>query len=251
MMTVDTLPITGLPGSGLPAAVLVCGDPQRAGKIADYFDGARLLSERREYHAYTGHYSGVPVAVCSHGVGASGAAVAFEELVAAGTRYLIRVGTCGGLQPDVQDGGLVLATAAVDATGYGRLTVPPGYPAAAGLRLSHLLLHVAREGNQALHSGLVLTSDNFYRGVQTPYTPDYQTLSKAHVLAVEMECAALFHIGNLRQVETAAILAVDGNVLEQGETMDSYNPQRDVVGAAVEAAIELALEAVTRAARGE
>jgi uridine phosphorylase len=62
-----------------------------------------------------------------------------------------------------------------------------------------------------------------------------------------MECAALFIVGALRGVQTAAILAVDGNVLHtDGERMDTYDPYRDVVREAIEAESEIALMALER-----
>jgi uridine phosphorylase len=162
---------------------------------------------------------------------------------------LIRIGTCGGLQPEVTDGDLVIATAAVDSTGFGRLYVPPGYPAVADWRVTSALAQVAREGTHTYHTGLVLTNDNFYAGVETAHTPHYPTLSEAQVLAVEMECAALFLVGSMRRVQTGAILAVDGNVLESGESMDEYDPHRTVVSDAVTAEIQIALTALAHMAR--
>ncbi|MDT8304620.1 MAG: nucleoside phosphorylase [Anaerolineae bacterium] len=242
------LPITGLPVGGVPPAVLVCGDPERATLTADLFNEASLLSERREYRAYRGMVAGMPVAVCSHGIGAPGAAIAFEELVAAGARRLIRIGTCGAMQPGMVAGDLVVATAAVDRTGYGRLTVPDGYPAVASVRLTSALLDAAAEQGHAVRSGIVLTNDSFYPGVETPHATPYPVLSAAGVVAVEMECAALFVTGSLRVVQTAAILAVDGNVLEQRESMETYDPHREAVSAAVEAEIAIALLALQRSA---
>ncbi|UCC53805.1 MAG: hypothetical protein JSV68_07480, partial [Anaerolineaceae bacterium] len=64
------------------------------------------------------------------------------------------------------------------------------------------------------------------------------------VLAVELECAALFIIGSLRGVQTAAILAVDGNLLEAEESMETYAPHGDVVRTAVDAEIRIALNAL-------
>lgn len=242
-----TLPITGLKVGSIPASVLVCGDPARATKTAEHFENARLLGDRREYRVYVGQYGALPVAVCSHGVGAAGAAIAFEELIAAGASRLIRIGTCGGLQRRVQDGDLVIATAAVDATGYGRHVTPAGYPAVADWRLVQAL--VTSAGDRSHVAGIVLTNDSFYGGVETPETPNYPTMTAANVLAVEMECAALFKVGSLRRVQTAAILAVDGNVMEEGESMDVYDPHREVVGKAVEDEIEIALKALAMAAQ--
>lgn len=238
----QTLPITGLVVGSIPPAVLVCGDPARATKTAAYLQDVALLREQREYRVYRGLFEGVPVAVCSHGIGAAGAAIAFEELIAAGARRLIRIGTCGGLQQTVQDGDLIIATAAVDSTGYGRQVTPPGYPAVADWRLVQAL--VAAAGPRRTVAGIVLTNDHFYGGVETAATPHYPTMTTANVLAVEMECAALFKVGSLRRVQTAAILAVDGNVMESGESMDGYDPHRSIVRQAVEDEIQIALRAL-------
>jgi uridine phosphorylase len=244
-MSSTTLPLTGLPATGIPPAVIVCGDPARAEKTAGFLSGAVLVSERREYRAYQGTFEGMPVAICSHGVGAPGAAIAFEELIVAGARQLIRIGTCGALQPGIAPGELIIATAAVQSTGYGRETVPAGYPAVADLKLTLALRQAAARQPLAWHSGLVVSRDNFYQGVAVAGAPDYAALSQANVLAVEMECAALFIVGSLRRVTTAAILAVDGNLLETGrESMEAYQPYQDSVAAAVEAEIQIALSAL-------
>jgi uridine phosphorylase len=240
-MTAHKLPITGLPVAGLPPDVLVCGDPARALLAGQLLDNSTEISFRREYRCFTGQFEGLPVTVLSHGVGAPGAAVAFEELAIAGARRIIRVGTCGGMQPDISAGALVLATAAVQRTGYGQQVTPAGYPAVADYRLVAALEKAAQAAGQQAYVGLVLTSDSFYPGVTTAATPDYQQLAAAGVLAVEMECAALFLVGSLRGVATAAILAVDGNVLAKRENVDDYRPHRPEVAAAVEAAIRIAL----------
>ena len=245
-MTTTYLPITGLPVGEVSPAVIVCGDPARADRIAERLEGGVLLSHKREYRAHRGSFGGRAITVCSHGIGAPGAAAAFEELIAGGARRIIRVGTCGGLQPDIQPGHLIVATAAVQNTGYGREVVPDGYPAAADPDLTHhLWQNVSGMGATSGHSGrrgYVLTRDSFYAGVAVPAAPDYREMSRAGVLAVEMECAALFLVGALRNVATAAILVADGNVLATGESMDTYSPGNEIVQRAVDAAALCALE---------
>jgi len=245
-MTTNYLPITGLPAGGVSPSVIVCGDPERADRIAARLADSVLLSHKREYRAHLGRYGDASITVCSHGIGAPGAAVAFEELIAAGARRIIRVGTCGGLQPDIQPGCLVVATAAVQNTGYGREVTPDGYPAVAALDLTYQLGKVVDETGPANgltgRRGIVLTRDAFYAGVAAPAAPDYQEMSRANVLAVEMECSALFLVGGLRNVATAAILVTDGNVLETRESMDSYSPRNEVVQRAIDVAALCALE---------
>jgi uridine phosphorylase len=244
-ITPPHLPLTGLPQGEVPPAVLVCGDPKRATKISRYLENSRSLSNRREYRAYVGEFERMPVAVCSHGIGAPGAAIAFEELIAAGARQIIRIGTCGALQAAIPTGQLIVATAAVQNSGYGRETVPDGYPAVAGMPLTMALYEAATASGSSVQSGIVLTRDNFYRGVSVANLPDYAVMAQANVLAVEMECAALFIVGSLRQAQTAAILAVDGNLAASGlESMDEYNPHQDAVNAAIDSAIHLALRAL-------
>jgi len=251
-MTTNYLPITGLPAGGVSPSVIVCGDPERADRIAARLADSVLLSHKREYRAHLGRYGDASITVCSHGIGAPGAAVAFEELIAAGARRIIRVGTCGGLQPDIQPGCLVVATAAVQNTGYGREVTPDGYPAVAALDLTYQLGKVVdetgpangltgRRGDTGIES-ISREDDASPAGVAAPAAPDYQEMSRANVLAVEMECSALFLVGGLRNVATAAILVTDGNVLETRESMDSYSPRNEVVQRAIDVAALCALE---------
>jgi uridine phosphorylase len=248
-MSGKILPLTGLTVGGISPNVIVCGDPARATKIAETLKDASLLSDQREYRSYSGHYNDLPITVCSHGIGAPGAAIAFEELIIAGARRLVRVGTCGGLQPGIIGGDLVIAYAAVQNTGYVREVAPEGYPAVADPHLATALQRTAGKNALDTYFGLVLTRDAFFSGVQAAHIPDYKIMSEANVLAVEMECTALFTVGLLRSVSTAAILAVDGNVLDEEEGVDTYQPHRDSVTRAVDAAIQIAAQTLYEVAQ--
>ncbi|MCB9419120.1 MAG: nucleoside phosphorylase [Ardenticatenaceae bacterium] len=244
-MAEKLLPHIGLAKGSVSADVLVCGDPARATRIAERLDEAVLLGEKREYRTFQGRFADKTITVTSHGIGAPGAAIAFEELIAAGAQRIVRVGTCGGLQPDMRSGDLVVATAAVDFTGYGRSAVPKGYPAVADPELALALRAAVKEHGRSPRSGIVFTSDIFYEGVY-PALPLYHTMSQANVQAVEMECAALFIIGSLRSVQTGAILVVDGNVLGEAETMDTFDPDQTVVKTAVDDATLITLRALAK-----
>jgi uridine phosphorylase len=245
------LPHTDLWPGSLPTAVLTCGDPERAAYMAGFLQNAAPIAKRREYHTFSGTYQGVPIAVCSHGIGAPGAAIAFEELVVAGARRIVRLGTCGSLQPHVQPGHLVIATAAVQQTGYGQEVAPHGYPAVPDITLTYHLLEAARREGHPYHKGLILTRDAFFAGVATPRTPVYAEQAAANVLAVEMECAALFLVGSLRQVQTASVLAVNGYVLAEPENMTTFAGYTAATAAAITTGTEIALRALVELADKE
>lgn len=242
----EKLPHTGLWPGSLPTAVLTCGDPERAATIASFLENPVPFARQREYHTFLGHYRGVPLAVCSHGIGAPGAAIAFEELIAAGARRIVRVGTCGSLQPAISPGHLVIATAAVQHTGYGREVAPGGYPAVPDLTLTYQLCQAAQSSGHPHHRGIVLTRDAFFAGISPPDAPVYAEQSAANVLAVEMECAALFLVGSLRGVQTAAILAVNGQVFTTAEGMDTFAGHAAAAQKAIIAGIEIALAALAQ-----
>src|SRR5438094_10541793 len=95
-------------------ACLLPGDPLRAKYIAEtYLDNAVQRNSERGMLGYTGSFEGKPVSVQSTGMGCPSAAIVIEELIQLGARRLIRVGTCGGLQPDLRLGDLVVALSAV------------------------------------------------------------------------------------------------------------------------------------------
>jgi uridine phosphorylase len=240
------LPLTRIPVAELAPNVVVVGDPARARAVGERLDEARELASNREYVSIGGSYHGVPVTVVSHGVGGPGAGVAFEELCRGGVRRIVRAGTAGGLQPDVGDGAVVVATAAVREDGLTDLLVPPGFPAVADAHLTIALEAAARAagvGDDRLHHGVVYSNAAFY-----PHDVLGQRLElwqRAGCVAVEMEAAALFVVAGLHGVAAAAVLAVDGNPLASDDTaMEGYDPFRDVVRDAVDLVVTAALEAV-------
>ncbi len=241
----DILPILGIRAGAVPERLLVVGDPNRAERVAEQLEGAEQLASNREYVTFGGHHDGEYVGVVSHGVGAAGATVCFEELCRAGARRLIRAGTAGGMQSHITDGTLVIARAAVRDEGVTAGLVPIGYPAVADLDVVMALRAAADGVTSPVAEGVVLTNGLFY-----PHPilgQDLEQWQQAGVVAIEMECAALFITASLHGVAAGAILAVDGNPLAEDDTdMSGYDPHRDVVVDAVDAMIRVALDAVAR-----
>ena len=178
----------------------------------------------------------------SHGVGASGAAVAFDELFRAGVKRVIRAGTCGGMQRQVLDGHLVIVTGAVRCDGLTPQLVSDGYPALASPDVVFALRRAAR-GGENIHEGITLTNAIFYS--HEILGSNLALWHRAGVTAIEMECAALFVIAGLAGREAGAILTADGNAFVDGDfAMTKYNPHRDVVREAVGRMIGIALDAL-------
>lgn len=236
----ELLPIIKVPPDSLPPDVLVCGDPFRAELIAGILDESKEVAWNREYRIFTGTSQGVPVAVCSHGVGAAGAALCFELLIRAGVRRLIRIGTAGSLNQDIRDGALVIATAAVREEGVTRQLVPLSFPAVASMEITQALQRAAAEKKGfPTHSGIVLTIDAFFPALLD--LPN-NLMAKAGAIAVEMECSALMVVASLQGVQAGAILAIDGMAIDFDA--DAYNPHRGLVAQAIEAEAAIAIRAV-------
>jgi purine-nucleoside phosphorylase len=150
----------------------------------------------------------------------------------------MRVGTCGGLQPHHQLGDLIVAISAVpaDATAMHLVGNEPHCPTASW-SLIHGAVHVAKQMEQDMHVGPIVSSDLFYN----PDEGQYERWSKRGVLAVEMEAAALFTLGALRGVEAGCLLTVSDIVVE-GE----FNRiSDDELRASVDRMTRVALDTVT------
>src|SRR5919109_1463555 len=187
-------------------AVLLPGDPLRAKYIAEtYLEDVQQRKAERGLLGYTGTYDGKPVSVQGTGMGGRGATIVFEELVQLGVKKLLRVGTCGGLQPHHQLGDLIVALSAVpaDSTAMHLVGNEPHCPTASW-ELIHGAVHAAKEIGQSMHVGPIVSSDLFYN----PDEGQYERWSRRGVLAVEMEAAALFTLTAIRGVHGCAPLTV-------------------------------------------
>jgi DeoD family purine-nucleoside phosphorylase len=195
-------------------ACLLPGDPLRAQYIAEtYLEKPVQRNGERGMLGYTGEFEGKPVSVQATGMGCPSAAIVIEELVQLGVKRLLRVGTCGGLQPDMSLGDLVVAVSAVpaDATAQHLVGGEPHAPTS-DWELVHAAVHFAKELGQPLRAGAIVSSDLFYN----PDDGQYARWSARGVLAVEMEAAVLFTLGALRGVQAGCLLTVSDVVVEGG-----------------------------------
>jgi DeoD family purine-nucleoside phosphorylase len=221
-------------------ACLLPGDPLRARYIAEtYLDGAVERNSERGMLGYSGEYQGSPVSVQATGMGCPSAAIVMEELVQLGVKRFLRVGTCGGLQQDLELGDLIVAVSAVPADGTARHYVggEPHCPTA-DWELVHGAVHAAKELDQPLRVGAIVSSDTFY----DPDPERHRRWSERGVLGVEMEAAVLFTIGALRSVQAGCLLTVSDIVIGEQFTRISDEDLR----AAVDRMTRVALHTVTQ-----
>ncbi len=106
--------------SQLADRVILVGDPGRVPTVAAHFDDRLCDVSNREFRAITGHYRGKAVTALSTGIGCGNIDIVLNELDALAridltsrrelppadqrTLTLVRIGTCGGLQPDTPVG---------------------------------------------------------------------------------------------------------------------------------------------------
>jgi DeoD family purine-nucleoside phosphorylase len=220
-------------------ACLLPGDPLRAKYIAEtFFDDPVQRNAERGMLGYTGTFEGKPVSVQATGMGCPSAAIVFEELVQLGVKRLLRVGTCGGLQPDMQLGDLIVAISAVasDRTVEKLVNFEPHTPTA-DFGLVHSAVHSAKELGKPVRVGPIVSSDLFYN----PDSGQYERWSSRGVLAVEMEASVIFTLGALRKVQAGCLLTVSDVVVE-GEF---FRISDEEMKAAVDQMTELALRTIT------
>ena len=220
-------------------ACLLPGDPLRAKYIAEtYFDDVQQRNSERSLLGYTGTYEGKSVSVQGTGMGCPGATIVFEELIQLGVKRLLRVGTCGGLQPDLSMGDLIVALSAVadDRTADHLVGGEPHCPTA-HWELIHGSVHAAKEMGQPMHVGPIVSSDVFYN----PDEGQYERWSKRGVLAVEMEASALFTVGALRGVQAGCLLTVSDIVVEGEFKRISDDDLRGAVDRMTKIALDVAV----------
>jgi len=241
------LPSLLVPRGSISPYVLTVGDPERAVAVGRRLDGGQELAKYREFVTWQGRWDGIDVTVTSHGVGASGAAIAFEELILGGARTIVRLGTCGSALNEIRSGDLLIGTGAIREDGLSPQLLPLSYPAISDLAVTRALIDAATaHPGVRFGTGVMLTKAAFYPGA----LPDERAVwSRTPLVGYEMELAALLIIAALRGVRAGGIFTVDGNPSE-GDPEDAriYNPHRDVVREGKERMIEVGLDAIKRLA---
>lgn len=226
---------------------LLPGDPGRCEAIAALFDSPVHIGQNREYNIYTGTLLGEKVSVCSTGIGGPSASIAMEELHNIGADTFIRVGTCGGIDLEVQSGDIVVATGAVRFEHTSLEYAPIEYPAVADFDIVLALRSAAQAMGKRVHTGVVQCKDAFYGQHSPERMPvSYELLQKWEawkrlgVKASEMESAALFVVANALGVRCGSCFHVVWNQEREKAGLDQAMSED------TSAAIRVGVEAMKR-----
>jgi uridine phosphorylase len=188
------------PAAELAERVLLPGDPGRALAVAQVLldPAPRMFNHARGLWGYTGVASdGEPLTVQATGMGGPSAAIVCEELIALGATTLVRIGTCGALDPQLELGDLLAVEAVLPADG-----TSAALGADAPLAPDPELLARLVEGGA--RPATVASSDLFY----DPREGAAAGWAGRGALAVEMEAATIFQVAARRGVAAACVLGV-------------------------------------------
>ena len=199
--------INALEGDIAPIVVMP-GDPLRAKRIAQsMLSDAKEVTNVRNMLGFTGYYKGIRVTIMAHGMGMPSASIYIYELIHFyHVKKIIRVGSCGVLDPSIKIPDIILADSAYTvgnfALSYSNEKKHREYPSKS---LNESIIKTAEELNIPLHFGTILTSDVF-----GPYVNRQNLLDKVpdniHLVGEEMEGFAIMHLARKYHCEASIIV---------------------------------------------
>ncbi|MBQ1484382.1 MAG: purine-nucleoside phosphorylase [Eubacterium sp.] len=172
--------------------VLMPGDPLRAKFIAETFlTDPVLVNNVRGIQGYTGTWKGVPVTVMASGMGIPSIGIYSWELFNFyGVENIIRVGSAGGLQDDIELMDIVIGQGACTNSNYvNQFGLNGSFAPIADYTLLSAAVEAAKEHGARVRVGNVVSSDNFYYAEGANKNDNWKRMG---VLAVEMEAAGLY-----------------------------------------------------------
>lgn len=240
-MTLSTAPagqavyhLQTAPGDMAPF-ILTSGSMHRIRRLAGFFDEIRLERQHREFLTITGTYRNIPVTGLATGIGAAPTVIAMIEVLQCQPEVtFIRLGSCGGLQPDIQLGDLIISNKALRREFVTQFYAPPEMEAVADPEITLALSQAARQLGVPYHTGLTCTAGDFYHG-QGREAPGFSgadsslisRLQAQNVLNMEMEMAVYF---TLAQVCTYPVRAGGCAMVFADRYRDTFISSEDIPG---------------------
>jgi purine-nucleoside phosphorylase len=217
--------------------ILLPGDPMRAKWIADTFlTNAFLYNDVRGMFGFTGTYKGKRISVQGTGMGIPSTLIYCHELITEyGVKNLIRVGSAGSYQKEVNIRDIVIAMAASTNSRLNTIRFNGAdFAPTASFTLFQKAIEIAKEKNIPIKAGGILSSDEFY----ADEFDSYKKWAEYGVLCVEMETSGLYTIAAKHHVNALSILTISDNLVTKERT--TADEREQTFKEMIEIAIELA-----------
>lgn len=216
--------------------VLMPGDPLRAKYIAEkYLENPVLVNNTRGVQGYTGYYNGKRVSVMASGMGMPSIGIySYELFNFYDVETIIRVGSAGAISPELKIRDVVFGMGACTNSSYAKQYRLPGdFAPIADYKTLQRAVEAAEKLGVTPHIGNLLSSDTFYDDANS--LADWQ---KMGVLAIEMECAALYMNAARAGKKALAICTISDCPITSGEECTAQEREQTF-----NKMIEIALEA--------
>ncbi|MPW25381.1 purine-nucleoside phosphorylase [Alkalibaculum sp. M08DMB] len=192
--------------------VLMPGDPLRAKFIAQkYLDNPTCFNKVRGMLGYSGTYKGRKVSVMGSGMGMASIGIySYELFTVFDCDNIIRIGSCGSFQENVNIRDIILALGTCTNSSYAsQYNLPGNFAPIANFELLSKAHSIASNKKLDVKVGNVLSSDIFYDDQED----SWKSWAKMGVLAVEMEAAALYMNAARLGKNALAILTVSDSLV--------------------------------------
>lgn len=189
---------------GIGRYVFLPGDRSRAARIAEGFTEVEVVDNPRGLTAHLGRLSldgtSVDVLSISSGMGTASTEIVMHELMAAGARRIVRVGSCGAMDPGLRPGQVAILSGAVRDELASRHIAPVEFPAVchpiavASMMEGARMAGIEEESFVGIgHTKASLYAREFGHGPRGDENRAYgHLLSRAGAIASDMEAAMLF-----------------------------------------------------------
>jgi len=199
-------------GAGeIAETVLMPGDPLRARWAAERFLGdVRQVNATRGMLGFTGTWAGHPVTIQGSGMGMPSLSIYANELIREhGARTLIRIGSCGAMQPGVALRDVIVAmTASSVSTPSATMMREVNFAPCADWGLLRAAVAAAEGMGVPHHVGGIYSSDTFY----DKRSDLIEEMTRHGTLAVEMEAAELYMVAARQGARALALLTVSDHL---------------------------------------
>jgi purine-nucleoside phosphorylase len=192
--------------------VLLPGDPYRAKWAAETFlDNPKLVNEVRGMFGFTGTYKGNLVTIHGSGMGMPSLSIYANELITEyGAKTLIRIGSCGAMQKNINVRDVIIGMSATTLSTPSRgIFKEINFAPCADYGLLEKAVAAARAKGTATHVGNIYSADVFY-----DERPDLNEIMIRHgILGVEMEAAELYNLAARHGCRALAVLTVSDHLI--------------------------------------